>query len=102
MLCTQTRPRKLHITRFPINSKARLLRCSSSPHKVIKLCGDPVNSIVKDKAVPSVIVAALMNRLSCPAVLGIGHDRDFLSDFYRLLSDCQKTLPIYPYILKAK
>ena len=59
-------------------------------------------AIVKGEAVPAVIVAALMNQLSCPAVLGIGHDRDFLSDFYRLLSDCQKTLPIYPYILKAK
>ena len=45
-------------------------------------------SIVKGEAVPAVIVAALMNQLSCPAVLGIGHDRDFLSDFYRLLSDC--------------
>ena len=44
----------------------------------------------------------LMKQLSCPAVLGIGHGGDFLSDFYRLLSDCQKTLPIYPYILKAK
>ena len=59
-------------------------------------------AIVKGEAVPAVIVAALMNQLSCPAVLGIGHDRDFLADFYRLLSDCQKTLPIYPYILKAK
>lgn len=45
-------------------------------------------SIVKGKAVPAVIVAALMNQLFCSAVLGIGHDRDFLSDFYRLLSDC--------------
>ena len=59
-------------------------------------------AIVKGEAVPTVIVAALMNQLFCSAVLGIGHDRDFLADFYRLLSDCQKTLPIYPYILKAK
>lgn len=44
----------------------------------------------------------LMKQLSCPAVLGIGHDGDFLFDFHHLLSDCQKTLPIYPYILKAK
>ena len=34
ILCTHTRPCKLHITRFPINSKAHLFRCLSSPHKV--------------------------------------------------------------------
>ena len=49
---------------------------------------DAFFSIVKGKAVPVLIVAALMDQLSCTAVLGIGHDRDFLSDFYRLLSDC--------------
>ena len=47
-------------------------------------------SIVKDKAVPALIVAALMDQLSCPAVLGIGHHGDFLFDFYHLLSDGQK------------
>ena len=47
-------------------------------------------SIVKDKAVPSLIVAAQVDQLSCPAVLGIGHDGDFLFDFHHLLSDSQK------------
>ena len=102
MLCTQTRPRKLHIIRFPIPKQSSFITLLVlSPQSHLTLRG-PVNSIVKGEAVPAVIVAALMNQLSCPAVLGIGHDRDFLSDFYRLLSDCQKTLPIYPYILKAK
>lgn len=34
-------------------------------------------SIVKGKAVPILIVAALMDQFSCSAVLGIGHDGDF-------------------------
>ena len=72
---------------FLIHSKAHSLRCSSSPHKVIRLCGDPVNSIVKGEAVPTLIVAALMDQFSCSAVLGIGHDGDFLFDFYHLLLD---------------
>jgi len=59
-------------------------------------------SIVKDKAVPAVIVAALMDQLSCSAILGIGHDGELFFDFHHLLSDGQKTLSIYPYILKAK
>jgi len=45
-------------------------------------------SIVKDKAVPALIVAALMDQLSCPAVLGISHDGDFFFNFHRLLSGC--------------
>ena len=66
------------------------------------LHADAFFSIVKGKAVPVLIVAALMDQLSCTAVLGIGHDRDFLFDFHHLLPNFQKTLPIYPYILKAK
>lgn len=49
-------------------------------------------SIVKGKAVSALIIAALMDQFSCPAILGIGHHGDFLSDFYRLLSGGQKTL----------
>lgn len=45
-------------------------------------------SIVKGKAVPALIVAALMNQLSGSAVMGIGHDGDFFFDFHRLLSGC--------------
>ena len=52
---------------------------------------DAFFSIVKGKAVPALIVAALMDQLSCPAVLGIGRDGDFLFDFHHLLSDGQKT-----------
>ena len=59
-------------------------------------------SIVKSKVVPAAIVAALMDQLSCPAVLGIGHYGNFLFDSYRRLSDRQKPLPIYPNILKTK
>ena len=47
-------------------------------------------------------VAALMDELSCSAILGIGHDGELFFDFHHLLSDGQKTLSIYPYILKAK
>ena len=42
-------------------------------------------SIVKGKAVPALIVAALMDQLSSSAVLGVGHHGDFLFDFYHLL-----------------
>ena len=79
---------------FLFQSKAHSLRCSSSPHKVIWFCGDPVNSIVKGKAVPALIVAALMDQLSSSAVLGVGHHGDFLFDFYHLLLDGQNT-PFY-------
>jgi len=48
-------------------------------------------SIVKSKAIPALIIATLMDQFSCPAVLGIGHDGDFLFDFHHLLSDGQKT-----------
>ena len=34
-------------------------------------------SIVKSKAIPALIIAALMDQFSCPAVLGIGHYRIF-------------------------
>ena len=37
----RTRRRKLHISRFCLTAKARSFRCSSSPHKVMRLCGDP-------------------------------------------------------------
>ena len=47
-------------------------------------------SIVKSKAIPALIIAALMDQFSCPAVLGIGHYRDFFFDFYHLLSDGQR------------
>lgn len=53
-----------------------------------------MNSIVKGKAVPALIVAALMDQFSCPAILGIGHDGDFFFDFHHLLSDGQNT-PFY-------
>ena len=49
-------------------------------------------SIVKGKAVPALIVAALMDQLSSSAVLGVGHHGDFLFDFYHLLLDGQNTL----------
>lgn len=45
-------------------------------------------SIVKSKAIPALIVAALMDQLSGSAVLGIGHDWDFLFDAHHLLSGC--------------
>ena len=51
-------------------------------------------SIVKGKAVPALIVAALMDQLSSSAVLGVGHHGDFLFDFYHLLLDGQNT-PFY-------
>ena len=51
-------------------------------------------SIVKGKAVPALIVVALMDQLSSSAVLGIGHDGDFLFDIYHLLSDGQKNIPL--------
>lgn len=51
-------------------------------------------SIVKGKAVPALIVAALMDQLSISAVLGVGHHGDFLFDFYHLLLDGQNT-PFY-------
>ena len=58
-------------------------------------------SIVKGKAVPTLIVAALMDQFSCSAVLGIGHDGDFLFDFYHLLLDGQKYSFIYLFIFRG-
>ena len=58
-------------------------------------------SIVKDKAVPALIVAALMDQLSGSAVLGIGHDRNFFFSFHHLLSGSQKTPFIYQYIFRG-
>ena len=55
---------------------------------------DAFFSIVKGKAVPALIVAALMDQLSSSAVLGVGHHGDFLFDFYHLLLDGQNT-PFY-------
>ena len=40
------RRRKLHIPRFAASGKARSFRCSSSPYKVIRLCGDPLQAVV--------------------------------------------------------
>jgi len=37
------RRRKLRIVRFTASGKTHLLRCSSSPHKAMRLCGDPDN-----------------------------------------------------------
>ena len=50
-------------------------------------------SIVKSKAIPALIIAALMDQFSCPAVLGIGHDGDFLFDFHHL-----QTVKNSPYL----
>ena len=55
-------------------------------------------SIVKGKAVPALIAAALMDQLSCPAVLGMGHYGDFFFDFHHLLSCGQKYSLIYQFI----
>ena len=37
------RRRKLRIVRFTASGKTHSLRCSSSPHKAMRLCGDPDN-----------------------------------------------------------
>ena len=37
------RRRKLRIARFAASGKTHSLRCSSSPHKAMRLCGDPDN-----------------------------------------------------------
>ena len=37
------RLRKLRIVRFTASGKTHSLRCSSSPHKAMRLCGDPDN-----------------------------------------------------------
>ena len=58
-------------------------------------------SIVKGKAVPALIVAALMDQFSCSAVLGVGHHGDFFFDFYHLLSDGQKYPFIYLFIFRG-
>ena len=38
------RRRKLRIARFAASGKTHSLRCSSSPHKAMRLCGGPDNS----------------------------------------------------------
>src|SRR5699024_52011 len=38
------RRRKLRIVRFTASGKTHSLRCSSSPHKAMRLCGGPDNS----------------------------------------------------------